>query len=883
MSKSKKIVLVCLILIGFCIKLYGQTGQETKVSVNYQQKSLSEILKDLERLSGLKFSFDSRIIPLEKKVTFKRTSMPIIKVCQELFASTGLEISVNGDHIILKGKGDHRVSVPPVREILYQTVRGTVTDRENRIPLPGVTVAIISVDPVVYASTNLNGEFRFQKVPLGRHTFLFTYMGYKKHQISDMLVNSGKELVLPVSMEDGATMLNDVVITDKTSGPLNDMATVSTRTISVQEASRYAASVFDPARMVMNFAGLTFDSDSNNEIIVRGNSPKGVLWRLEGAEMMQPNHFGDEGGSGGGISMISSNMLATSDFLTGAFPAEYGNALSGVFDLQFRKGNTEKRESAVSIGVLGTEVSAEGPFRRDGKSSYLVNYRYSTLSLLDKVGFQVVRDGGVLKYQDLAFNLNFPSKSGSISWYGITGISKQDDHADTDFSKWQVLDDKMNSRYKFTSGTTGIKHLKIFNNKLYLKNNLSATYRDVVDNMDSLDLSYQASPFSRGSYKHLSLNYTGMLNYKVDSRNSLRAGVIASNLAYDVHSDFYKHSIGRMSTYLDANGSTQNYETYVQWKSQLTRKMEMTSGVHTNYFALSKKWNIEPRLGIRYSPTEKAAWSFGTGLHSKIEPLALYFAADEKPDGSVVRAGHPLDMTRAFHVVLGYENHLTEKTRVKFETYYQYLYDVPVSSDEGQNFSAINFTDIYSLYDQDFGDLNNEGSGTNYGIEATLERSLNGGFYYLATASLYDSKFKGASGLDYNTIFNGKFVTNFVAGKEYRVGVGKRNLLGFNVKLVWNGGRKYSPIDLASSIGSGEQVTYEGLVNTSSTPQYFRVDVSSSFKYNRPKVTHSINLDIQNLTDRANLYHVYYDDYKKGISRQYHTGLVPVLNYKLEF
>lgn len=210
-------------------------------------------------------------------------------------------------------------------------------------------------------------------------------VGYEEVILSQIELKSAKELVLEIEMQEAVARFDEVVISGRKNKekPVNEMASVSARSFTVEETSRYAAAAFDPAGMAQNFAGVTSGGDDlYNEIVVRGNSPKGVLWRLEGVEIANPNHFAAGGGQGGAISMLSSTTLGNSDFYTGAFPAEYGNALSGVFDLKLRKGNTQKRESSFMIGALGLEVGTEGPLSKKYGGSYLVNYRYSTLGFM---------------------------------------------------------------------------------------------------------------------------------------------------------------------------------------------------------------------------------------------------------------------------------------------------------------------------------------------------------------------------------------------------------------------------------------------------------------------------------------------------------------------
>ncbi len=266
---------------------------------------------------------------------------------------------------------------------ITQTVRGTVMDKVSQSPLIGVNVIVVGVSPVIGTTTDIDGNFKLPAVPVGTHDLKVTYMGYKEQVIPAIVVNSGKEAVLNIAIEEDFQQLNEVVVkaTEKNE-TINEMSVVSTRSFSVEETQRFAAAVNDPARMATSYAGVVGTDDGNNGISIRGNTPNGLLWRMEGVDIPNPNHFANAASSGGGISILSAQLLSNSDFSTGAFAPEYGNALSGVFDLKLRKGNNEQWEHTVQAGILGLDLATEGPFSRKYKGSYLVNYRYSTLSIL---------------------------------------------------------------------------------------------------------------------------------------------------------------------------------------------------------------------------------------------------------------------------------------------------------------------------------------------------------------------------------------------------------------------------------------------------------------------------------------------------------------------
>jgi hypothetical protein len=880
-------ILMGMVCLSFSI--YAQQSLNNKISVNYNQQRLSEILSDLAKKYQLNFSYSNADVPLNKRISVKASSKSLKNVLDQVTQKCSIQWQQVGNQIIIKpviktSRQAENISEGAAQ--LFQTVRGIVIDKENNVPVSGATVSITSVNPVRRIFTDSEGKFRLPGIPVGRHQMEILAEGFQPNTLSQILVSSGKELVLDVEMKELVKALETVVINGNANNqrPLNEMANTSARSFSVEETSRYAASLFDPARMAQSFAGVTAGNDLNNDIVIRGNSSKGLQWRLEGVEIINPNHFGEEGSSAGGVSMISSSMLTSSDFFTGAFPAEYGNALSGVFDLQFRKGNTEKNERAFMIGVLGTEASMEGPFKKGSKSSYLVNYRYSTLGLLDKIGVSPWGNSGTPIYQDIAFNLNFPTtKAGTFSLFGIGGISRQDQRAEKDFTQWDEFYDKFDREFRYSSGSAGLKHLWILNNKVYLKNILSYSVSEIKDNADTLTNTYQSNIFGRDSYGNSSWRYSGMINFKANAKNTLRAGTIISRLNFDLSSLAFKRQLNKLSRILDAAGDAWNNEGYFQWKHQFSDRLSINTGLHASYFNLSDSWSIEPRLGLNWDVKPDQQISFGAGIHNRLEPMAFYYANNELPDGTVVTSNRKLSPTKALHVVGGYEKRFSGKLRLKAEAYYQHLFDVPVNSDPALNFSTLNVSDAYYIYSRNYQLLKNEGTGKNTGLELTLEKSLDRGYYFMITSSLFDSRFKASSGKEFNTNYNSHYVSNIVAGKEWKTRANDKNLFGLNAKLMYTGGRRYSPINLAESLAIDEQVVYEDRVNSLKTSPYFRLDLSMTYRINRPKVSHAFFADVQNVMNRRNELGQFYNSDKNNIETLKLSGLIPSLYYRIEF
>lgn len=767
---------------------------------------------------------------------------------------------------------------------LTQTIKGIVIDKSTRLPLGGVTIKLSSVPALKSLITDDNGTFRLAGVPLGRQALRISLTGYQTLILSELLIISGKELALNLEMETQSNNLNEVVVkANSGKQPLNQMALTSGRSFSPEETNRYAGAFFDPARMAQSFPGVVAGGD-DNEIIVRGNSPKSLQWRLEGIEIINPNHFGSEGASGGAISMINTTVLSTSDFYTGGLAAEYSNALSGVFDLKFRKGNTDKREYAFNIGILGAGITMEGPFKKGGNASYLFSYRYSSLSLLEKVGVKV-SDEGIPRYQDLSFNFVFPTKkSGTFSLFGIGGLSKLNKDAERDFNQWEERMDGQDMKYGYNAASIGLKNLYIANSKVYFSNIISFSGNRSSNTIDTLNKAYQSSLNHENLYTNTTLRYAGVLNYKLNQHNTIRTGLNASLLKYNLHGQQYDTDLKRMRELINEQGNTSSFDGFVQHKAELSNSITLNTGIHANYFNLSESWSIEPRFGLKLQLNKEQVLSFAAGLYSRLEPLSYYFAKGNVGQASTVTfPTNKLSPTKSAQGVLSYEKLFTGNFKFKTEVYYQHLYDVPVSIDPEINFSLLNVSDNSAIGTYTYRSLINKGTGKNYGIEFSIEKSLSKGYYFTITSSLFDSKFKALSGKEFNTAYNTKYVGNLLAGKEWVTGKRKNNLFGLNAKMIYAGGRRYSPILVDESFRLDEEIIDQNKVNTLTADPYIRVDFSSSYRINSKKVSHLILIDIQNLLNRENTVGMHYNASKRIIEPQKWSGIIPTINYRLEF
>ena len=789
---------------------------------------------------------------------------------------------------------------------LTQTVRGTIIDTDNKLPLIGAQILIVGTKSSMGTATDVDGKFRFENISLGRITLRLSYLGYENKTLPNIVVNSGKEVVLNITMQESFETLSEVVvIAHKNKGAaLNDMSLVSGRSISIEQTERFAGSFNDPSRILSNFAGVTNTQDGSNDIIVRGNSPKYIQWRMEGLEITNPNHFADQNSISGGISALNTNLLATSDFYTGAFSPEYGDVLSGVYDVKLRAGNNEKFEATFGFGLLGTDLTLEGPLKKGYGGSYLINYRYSTISLVNDIGLADI--DGLLKFQDMAFKIVLPTKRiGTFSIFGLGGLSSflledvkpdlWDTPGDGSFSP-DIIEDFDKGSYL---ANFGIKHTLPINNKSYIKTSLSYSSNGIDDDvfesktikiLDGQDDVFKDSIVSRqvnyqGRLKNTAYRGAVTYNNKLNAKNKIQIGAKYTLFDYDNNQSRFQADGTTRFAVVDFKENISTVRNFVSWKHRLNEDITIVSGIQNMNVLLNNKSTLEPRLAIKWKLNNTSSLNAGYGKHSTMESIHNYFTKIELDDGSVIEPNKDLGLLKAHHFVLGYEKRFTKNLMAKLEVYHQALYDLPVENNDTSFYATIN-----EGLDFRYVDLVNEGTGKNYGIELTLERFLDNNYYFLINGSLYNSKYKSLEGRERNTQYNGNYLANILVGKEFQnLGKKKNQTLSLNGKIFYGGGKRIVPLlrdgqgKLAVDPGNNNYWDYEKAYENK-LEDIYQITASASYKFNRPKATHEIFINLDNVTNTKGNVSEYYDESEaNSIGHLTQFGFFPNLMYRVHF
>ncbi len=769
-----------------------------------------------------------------------------------------------------------------------QTIRGKILDADSKSPIFGANIIALESDSLIGCVTDINGNFRLEKIPVGRKGLKATSIGYNERVLQNIIVTSGKEVVLNIELQEkvySTGIVEIVAVTDKTKAN-NDLASISARSFQAEETGRYAGSRTDPSKMVANYAGVASSNDARNDIIVRGNSPLGVLWRLEGVDIPNPNHFSAQGSTGGPMSMLNNNVLGNSDFLTGAFPAEYGNKTAAVFDLKLRNGNNEKTEFTGQLGINGVELGAEGPISKKRGSCYLVNYRYSTLEVFNKLGIRFGVSASPL-YQDVCYKVNVPThKAGIFTFWGLGGSSKSSIlDSETKPGDWSYIKRGQDLIYKTSMSALGASHHYFFNPHTTGKLTVSFSGTDLdasIDTISSIDKSKFRSAVNKSQESNVIVNYT-LLN-KINTKQLIKIGVTYQTIIFNANAYGYSNTYGKYITKLDVkNEPASIVQGFIHWQYRPTDKLTFNTGVHYQNFLYNTTWAIEPRAGLKYKLSEKQNVSLGYGMHSQMQPTIYYFYETYNANNnSYFRSNKNLDLNKSQHIILGYDYIFLTDFRLKLESYYQYNYNIPVQQNRNSSFSMINVgtaLDGIPLVDS----LVNKGIGKNYGIEITIEKFFSKHYYFLVTTSLYDSKYKGNNGVIHNTSYNGGYVLNTLAGYELNLGKEKNKSIALDLKYTLAGGNRYTPIDLEKSKLLGKAYYIDEEAFSKKLPDYSRFDLKISMKLNHKNIAQSLFVVVENIFNTPNILQESYNEDTQSIKREYQLGLFPYFGYRIEF
>ena len=766
-----------------------------------------------------------------------------------------------------------------VLDAQQQSVIGLVLDRANQQPLIGVNILVSSDDFFAGSSTGRDGRFEVMNVPPGRYRFEISYLGYETEILNNVLHTSARALNLDITLRKTIIDAEEVVVrpikTD--SDPGNEFALLSARSFTVEETQRYAASVNDPGRLAVGFPGVQPQRDTRTDIFVRGNSASGVSWRLMGVDIPNPNHFARIGSSGGGISIFSASLLATSDFSSGAFPAEYGNALAGVFDMQFRRGDMLNRQYTFRAGILGLDFAAEGPIKKT-ESSYLVNYRYSTLGILNELGIHLVGPRISNTFQDLSFITHFslPESKHQFSIWGIGGISRESEVAEENIADWRTYTDYLTYNFNTNMGAIGLRHAFLINERSYLTNSIVLMGQLVEFRYDTLNTDLKSFTVDNQRHQDNRLTLASTYHQTLSPAIRLKAGLHASMIFYDFFREEYQFEERHQKLIIDGEGTSGLIETYGQISWTPTVRFSLTAGLRGMFFSLNNTSAIEPRLAFRYQLSSKHRIGLAYGLHAMTLPMGSYFTRGGSDLSELPNLS--LDLLRSHHFVFSYSFDFTEGWRLGVEAYLQLLRKVPVVDDPSRTYWYLN--EIQSFASEA---LVSKGKGRNRGLDITLERFFDRGVFMILSGSIFNSEYRTIEENWYNTQFNSRYAGTGMGGYEW--GLGDGNSLQFGAKVIYTAGLPIHPLLEVDEFNDRNPPLDENKPFSIQVEDYFRTDIRLAWRKNYPASSMLLAIDLQNVTSRENVDIVrrqYDPDLNQWVYNRL-AGITPLISLQLEF
>ncbi len=749
-----------------------------------------------------------------------------------------------------------------------QTIRGRVVDEATSTPVPGATVILENHEPLTGTTTGPDGFFRLSNVPVGRQTLRISFIGYETRIVRDLMVTSGREVVLDITLRESVTEMEEVVVRPDAARdqPINFMALSGSRLLRMEEASRYAGGFDDPAGLATAFAAAT-GSLSNNALVIRGNAPKGVLWQMEDVEIPTPSHFANILTiGGGGITALSSHMIADSDFHTGAFPAEYGNALSGVLDLNIRNGNDQRYEHAVRLGAIGVDAASEGPLPGMDGASYLANYRLSLFTLIAPL---LPEDAGDIRYQNVSWKLHLPTpRHGAFSFWGIVAEDWSGQTADSRPADWIYNQDREEIESPTRFGAMGLRHRIVLGRNAWLASSIAASGNGLRWNLARYnDDGSLLQPLEHVRHEAGKLTLRSRINYSFGSRHTNRTGAIINRRGYRQNIRHAPAPGVPLQTIVDASGHTYHFQAYSQSRFEI-KSISLTTGLHYQHVALIGAHSLEPRIALQFH-RDRNTWSLALGRHTQTEPLSIYFAHPANRD---------LALAKADHLTGGFSRMLTPDFRFNFEVYGQWLSDIPVIPDS--SFSTINLELDWYLDQQ----LGNSGAGRNYGLEMTLERYLSGGWYGLFSGTVFHSEYRGGDGIWRSTRFNRGYSFVLLGGREWTLrSVRRVRIFSVNGRMTLMGGQRFSPVDEPASHAAREIILDENRAFSNQGPQILYGDVTLEWRTNRRSTSSVWSLQVLNATAYREFYGYRYNLRNGTIEKERELLLIPNLGYKIEF
>lgn len=742
------------------------------------------------------------------------------------------------------------------------SVTGKITDESTGLPLRKAAISILRGETLVAGSRTMpDGFFTITDVPVGEYTIRINLVGYNTILLDNVVVVSGEPTDLRIQMSVVST--EEIVVEENRFTKPNDIAN-SVKTLRYEEIRRSPGGFEDVGRVLQTLPGVSFVNNGRNDLIVRGGAPTENLFVVDNAVVPNINHFGSQGSTGGPVSIIELDFVNEVDFISGAFPARFGDKLSSVLDIRLRDGNRNRFLADINLSATGLGAVLEGPIGSKKKGSWLFSASRSYLDLI----FNAAGFGFVPEYSSAQLKALYEfSGKNSLTvnlWGNIDKVRFNNDDEEDRQDNENILQNNQNgyvNTYEFRTILSPVSLLKLNLGRTYTNFDYSgrdSAFSEIFSNNSeegntTIKAEYLVSPSGSTQIE------TGAgWNFINSTADLLR---IADTTYFVDDATGSRYVLPDLDTYSELN--TGKAFAFAQVSQVILKNFRLNLGARYDYFSeINNKSYFSPRASLVYSVSPKLNLSFGYGIFYQSPSLVWLTGYEENKR---------LNDIRADHYVAGVEYLFTSDLRIVVEGYHKNYSDYPTSTI--RPFIILSNTGGDFEQTQDFGiePLVSKGTGYSRGIELYLQKALTSDFYGLLNLSLFDAKYTALDGVERNSSFNNRYLFTALGG--YRPGK-EWEISG---KFRWVGGRPFTPIDPAN----GNQLVSR--YNSEFLPDFNSLDIRVDKRWNFNDWTLITYIDIQNVYGKKNISGYRWNEYTKQIEANESIGTLPTIGINAIF
>lgn len=630
------------------------------------------------------------------------------------------------------------------------SVSGVVLAADGK-PVPGVTICI--VDTGRCATSDDKGAFTLSNVRVGQQHLQIRAPGLPPYVGGHVEVRAAFDTRIEVALPQIDAVVEQVSVTAPAFTPPEEVKT-SGFLLASRDIKVAAGALQDVSRFAQTLPGVVIGSnDFRNDLIVRGGSPLENLFVVDNIEVPNINAFATSASAGGSVGLIDAELIRDVTFLTGGYPAAFGNRVSSVTQLALREGSREESRQMVSVGFLGAGGVLEGPLGK-GKGSWIVSARHSFLDFFtDDIGVGGVPVIYALNVK-LVYDLSERDRVWAVNMTGFDqlrlGATAESDPAESELATLDI-------NYDGYRSATGVNWQRVFGSRgvglLGVTQSVSTVdtvYRDLLRAAhpappgESLDALIARSPviYSEDSGERettIKYDFTafGGVFKKIQAGAAVKR-ISANYLAIQPlgYGTPWSSSGGRDVLDLDFRQVSYDVGAYGQATWDSTPRFGLTVGGRVDRYGYTGTTRVSPRVAASYRLTNTLAWQGSYGIyHQQTSPLLLAaFPGNDR-----------LDPLRADHYVTGVSWMPDQSLRVSAEGYWKEYRDYPVAA-EYQSVTLANIGDTFDVRQSLF-PLASEGRGRAYGVEFVLEKSFTGKWFGQANLALSKTRHAGRNGV----------------------------------------------------------------------------------------------------------------------------------------